>query len=62
MLASRVAQLSVESGGGTRRMLLRRGLWLEYATLAWNVAGVVVLVSAAVATGSWRSPGLGWTR
>jgi divalent metal cation (Fe/Co/Zn/Cd) transporter len=33
-------------------VLLRRGLWLEYATLGWNVVGVVVLAIAAVAAGS----------
>jgi divalent metal cation (Fe/Co/Zn/Cd) transporter len=31
-----------------RRVLLRRGFALEYATLAWNVAGIVVLAIAAV--------------
>jgi divalent metal cation (Fe/Co/Zn/Cd) transporter len=31
-----------------RSVLLRRGVRLEYATLAWNVAGVVVLAIAAV--------------
>jgi divalent metal cation (Fe/Co/Zn/Cd) transporter len=31
-----------------RRALLRRGFALEYATLAWNVAGIVVLAIAAV--------------
>jgi divalent metal cation (Fe/Co/Zn/Cd) transporter len=51
--------MSVELGRGTRRMLLRRGLLLEYATLAWNVAGVVVLLSAAVATGSVALAGFG---
>ena len=45
--------------GAPGGMLLRRGLWLEYATLAWNVAGVVVLVSAAVATGSVAFAGFG---
>ena len=30
-----------------RQALLRRGFALEYATLAWNVAGVVVLAIAA---------------
>ncbi len=30
--------------------LLRRGLRLEYATLAWNVAGTVIVVAAA-----WRA-------
>lgn len=56
---SDAARMGVELGKGTRRMLLRRGLWLEYATLAWNVAGVVVLVSAAVATGSVAFAGFG---
>ena len=32
-----------------RRVLLRRGFALEYLTLAWNVAGIVVLAIAAVA-------------
>jgi hypothetical protein len=35
-----------------RRALLRRGLALEYATLCWNVAGVVVLAVAAVSARS----------
>jgi divalent metal cation (Fe/Co/Zn/Cd) transporter len=35
-----------------RRALLRRGFALEYVTLAWNVAGIVVLAIAAVSAGS----------
>ena len=35
-----------------RRALLRRCFALEYATLAWNVAGIVVLAAAAVAARS----------
>ena len=35
-----------------RRVLLRRGFALEYATLAWNVAGIVVLAFAAIAARS----------
>jgi divalent metal cation (Fe/Co/Zn/Cd) transporter len=35
-----------------RPSLLRRGLWLEYATLGWNVVGVVVLAAAAIAASS----------
>jgi divalent metal cation (Fe/Co/Zn/Cd) transporter len=35
-----------------RRVLLRRGFALEYATLAWNVAGMVVLVIAAISARS----------
>lgn len=40
-------------------MLLRRGLMLEYATLAWNVVGVVVLAAAAIAAGSVALAGFG---
>jgi divalent metal cation (Fe/Co/Zn/Cd) transporter len=35
-----------------RHTLLRRGFALEYATLAWNVAGIVVLAIAAIAARS----------
>ena len=35
-----------------RRVLLRRGFALEYVTLAWNVAGIVVLAVAAVSARS----------
>jgi hypothetical protein len=31
-----------------RKVLLRRSFALEYATLAWNVAGIVVLAVAAI--------------
>jgi divalent metal cation (Fe/Co/Zn/Cd) transporter len=41
------------------RRLLRRGLRLEYATLAWNVVGTVVLSVAAVAAGSVALAGFG---
>ena len=40
-------------------MLLRRGFALEYATLAWNVVGTLVLVLTAVATGSVALAGFG---
>ena len=43
----------------SRAALLRRGLALEYATLAWNVAGVVVLAIAAVAARSVALAGFG---
>lgn len=39
--------------------LLRRGLLLEYVTLAWNVVGVVVLVLAAFAARSVALAGFG---
>jgi divalent metal cation (Fe/Co/Zn/Cd) transporter len=40
-------------------MLLRRGLALEYATLAWNVVGTLILVYAAAAAGSIALAGFG---
>lgn len=39
--------------------LLRRGLGLEYATLAWNVVGTVIVVTAAVAARSVALAGFG---
>jgi hypothetical protein len=42
-----------------RGVLLRRGFALEYVTLAWNVAGIVVLGFAAVAARSVALAGFG---
>lgn len=42
-----------------RRALLRRGLALEYVTLGWNVAGVVVLGYAAITARSVALAGFG---
>ncbi|SEN88348.1 cation transporter [Actinacidiphila rubida] len=42
-----------------RVALLRRGFALEYATLAWNVAGIAVLAYAAVAARSVALAGFG---
>ena len=39
--------------------LLRRGLWLEYATLGWNFVGTIVILIAAVQTGSAALAGFG---
>lgn len=39
--------------------LRRRGLWLEYATLGWNVIGSVVVLAAAVAARSVALAGFG---
>jgi divalent metal cation (Fe/Co/Zn/Cd) transporter len=44
---------------GSQHQLLRRGLWLEYATLGWNVVGVVVLAIAALMAGSIALAGFG---
>ena len=41
------------------RRLLRRGFVLEYVTLGWNVAGIVVLAVAAVAARSVALAGFG---
>ncbi len=43
----------------SKEALLRRGLYLEYATLGWNVVGVVVVVAAAVSAHSVALAGFG---
>ena len=47
------------TGDGGRQALLRRGFALEYATLGWNVAGIVVLAFAAVMARSVALAGFG---
>jgi divalent metal cation (Fe/Co/Zn/Cd) transporter len=42
-----------------QRTLLRRGFALEYATLAWNVIGIVVLAIAAISARSVALAGFG---
>lgn len=42
-----------------RRSLLRRGFALEYATLVWNVVGIVILASAAISAKSVALAGFG---
>ncbi len=44
---------------GDRRVLLRRGFALEWVTLGWNVAGIVVLAIAAAAARSVALAGFG---
>jgi hypothetical protein len=39
--------------------LLRRGFMLEYVTLGWNVAGIIVLAVAAVTARSVALAGIG---
>lgn len=50
-----------QTGSGTRAQqgLLRRGFALKFATLGWNVVGIVVLAVAAVGTRSVALAGLG---
>src|SRR6201996_9264651 len=43
----------------TRQILIRRGFALEWATLGWNVAGIIVLAVAAVAARSVALAGFG---
>jgi divalent metal cation (Fe/Co/Zn/Cd) transporter len=43
----------------TRKALLRRGFRLEYSTLGWNVAGIVVLAIAAISARSVALVGFG---
>lgn len=45
--------------GTSRRSLLRRGFALEYATLGWNLAGIVVLGFAAWSSRSVALVGFG---
>jgi len=48
-----------ELDDAARKALLRRGFALEYATLAWNVVGALVLAVAAVKAGSVALAGFG---
>ena len=50
---------SLELSAATRRLLLRRGLRLEYATIAWNVVGSVLVLAAAVTARSVALAGFG---
>lgn len=53
------AQAADDLDRAVHARLLRRGLRLEYATLGWNVVGVVVLAVTAVAAGSVALAGFG---
>ena len=47
------------AGDAVHRVLVRRGFALEWATLGWNVAGVVVLAIAAISARSVALAGFG---
>jgi divalent metal cation (Fe/Co/Zn/Cd) transporter len=49
----------VPAASPARNALLRRGLALEYVTLAWNVAGIAVLAIAAISARSVALAGFG---
>jgi cation diffusion facilitator family transporter len=55
--SSRPAVTTVDDAA--RKALLRRGFALEYATLGWNVAGIVVLAIAAISARSVALAGFG---
>jgi divalent metal cation (Fe/Co/Zn/Cd) transporter len=65
MASHHVARAACQTGRVTpadaaaRSALLRRGFALEYVTLAWNVAGIVVLAIAAVSARSVALAGFG---
>ena len=59
MVCRKLRFARMSTAAATDRMLLRRGLALEYVTLAWNVVGTVILMLAAVAAGSTALAGFG---
>jgi hypothetical protein len=56
---STLTDTSLELSAATRRLLLRRGLPLEYVTLAWNVVGSVLVLAAAAAARAVALAGFG---
>jgi len=58
-LAGVQSSSSLTDSPADRDRLLRRGLWLEYVTLGWNVVGVGVLGAAALAAHSVALAGFG---
>ena len=59
--AGRLAPVAIVDSPA-RKALLRRGFALEYLTLAWNVAGIVILAIAAISARSVALAGSAWTR
>jgi len=55
----RATTLGAVNTASTAAQLLRRGRRLEYATLCWNVVGVLVLAVAAISAGSLALAGFG---
>jgi divalent metal cation (Fe/Co/Zn/Cd) transporter len=54
-----MSDTSLELSAGPRRLLLQRGLRLEYATLGWNVVGSVLVLAAAAVARSVALAGFG---
>src|SRR5439155_20066109 len=57
--SSAMTDTSIRLSAATRRLLLRRGLRLEYATLVWNVLGSALILAAAAAARSVALAGFG---
>lgn len=51
--------VAVTASESSQRALLRRGYALEYATMGWNVAGIVILAIAAITARSVALAGFG---
>jgi len=51
--------MQMQINSAQSRHLLKRGLLLEYTTLAWNVVGTVVIVAAAIEARSVALAGFG---
>ena len=51
--------MTITDEGAAPSVLLRRGFALEYVTLGWNVAGIIVLAVAAVSARSVALAGFG---
>ena len=52
-------RLRSSAAGGQADRLVRRGLWLEYASMAWMTAEATVAITAGVAAGSIALVGFG---
>ena len=44
-----------------RPVLVRRGLWLNYLTLAYNTVEAIVSLAAGLVAGAWPSLASAWT-
>jgi hypothetical protein len=45
----------------TREVLIRRGVWLEIGTVAWNAIEGIIAVAAGIVPRRWRSLASVWT-
>jgi len=54
-----LSEIPIAAVGQDKAWLLQRGLYLEYATLGWNVIGTAVIIAAAISAGSVALAGFG---